>query len=366
MVPLVTSRCSATVSALLMVVMMVTIPLARLGTTGKDVLQGDKQSGSNARTLRDLLLSRSRAVTTAERTHTAKTPERLGSGGRSNSHRRRKSLTNGDDPGYRGVSSSLVINRLEQAITHLAGAVGVGTEPLIYVRRSDVAEVVDTLLCQARKPGGPEFNSPALERLAIVRRSAGKSSESEKDAVKRPGSSTRKGSVTRGRNLNEIFRYGEAIANIPSSNPRESPSVEVENGRRGEEVKPGDYYHAAESSRPSPFRGSPRSRVAVGNATRRSGSGWDGDHPRTWRMRSPPRIRCARPSSLPDEKMIIFPKSPSASPKSGAIAPESVTRQDSKSPNPSTPSRKITFVPITPRASPGAGAFEEFWSTGLT
>eukprot|EP00903_Cladosiphon_okamuranus_P017502 g16121.t1 len=59
----------------------------------------------------------------------------------------------------------------EEAMTRLAGAAELGTEALIYVRRADVAEIVDVLMDHASSPVGPTVTSPALARLALVRRS---------------------------------------------------------------------------------------------------------------------------------------------------------------------------------------------------
>lgn len=58
-------------------------------------------------------------------------------------------------------------------MTRLAGAAELGTEPLIYVRRVDVANMVDALMDIARTPApaGPTVTSPALARLTLVRRS---------------------------------------------------------------------------------------------------------------------------------------------------------------------------------------------------
>eukprot|EP00752_Nemacystus_decipiens_P012534 g11102.t1 len=62
-------------------------------------------------------------------------------------------------------------NSFEAAMTRLAGAAELGTEALIYVRRADVAEIVDVLMDHARSRAGPTVTSPALARLALVRRS---------------------------------------------------------------------------------------------------------------------------------------------------------------------------------------------------
>ncbi|CAM9435199.1 unnamed protein product [Pylaiella littoralis] len=61
----------------------------------------------------------------------------------------------------------------EASMTRLAGAAELGTEPLIYVRRTDVAKLVDVLMDIARTPApaGPAVTSPALARLNLVRRS---------------------------------------------------------------------------------------------------------------------------------------------------------------------------------------------------
>ena len=72
-------------------------------------------------------------------------------------------------------------NSFEGAMTRLAGAAELGTEALIYVRRSDVVQLVDFLIDNARAPVGvglgagvgarPAVTSPTLARLALVRRS---------------------------------------------------------------------------------------------------------------------------------------------------------------------------------------------------
>lgn len=59
----------------------------------------------------------------------------------------------------------------EGAVTRLAGAAELGTESLIYVRRGDVAEIIDTLVELAKASGRSDVASPALARLSIMRRS---------------------------------------------------------------------------------------------------------------------------------------------------------------------------------------------------
>ncbi|CAN0380368.1 unnamed protein product [Ectocarpus sp. 12 AP-2014] len=66
-------------------------------------------------------------------------------------------------------------NPFEEALTRLAGAASTcGTEPLIYVRRADVAVIVDALMDVVRTPAGPTVTSPAFARLNLVRRSGRK------------------------------------------------------------------------------------------------------------------------------------------------------------------------------------------------
>lgn len=66
-------------------------------------------------------------------------------------------------------------NPFEEALTRLAGAASTcGTEPLIYVRRADVAAIVDALIDVVRTPAGPTVTSPAFARLNLVRRSGRK------------------------------------------------------------------------------------------------------------------------------------------------------------------------------------------------
>lgn len=80
-----------------------------------------------------------------------------------------------------GVSGAIfsLDESFEGAITRLAAAVGLGTEQLVYVRRVDVAEVVDALVNQAQKSGGVRVTSPALERLAILRYSERSTNKSD-------------------------------------------------------------------------------------------------------------------------------------------------------------------------------------------
>ncbi|CAM9242003.1 unnamed protein product, partial [Ectocarpus fasciculatus] len=73
------------------------------------------------------------------------------------------------------ASSSARGNPFEEALTRLAGAASTcGTEPLVYVRRADVAAIVDALIDVVRTPAGPTVTSPAFARLNLVRRSGRK------------------------------------------------------------------------------------------------------------------------------------------------------------------------------------------------
>lgn len=75
------------------------------------------------------------------------------------------------DPAPQTPASAAAGEVLEGVLTRLAGAAELGTDPLIYVRRADVAELVDVLTDLARSPLGPTVRSPALARLSLLRRS---------------------------------------------------------------------------------------------------------------------------------------------------------------------------------------------------
>lgn len=249
----------------------------------------------------------------------------------------------------------------EGSVTRMAAAVGVGSAPLIYVRRNDVAEIVDTLVRQSQSPGGMLVRSPALARLAIVRRS-------EKSVQKKTSCSSSDGQVGREvtsseKNLSAAFRdetSGSQRAHAPSpSLPRataaENASTALEHDIPGHGV-PVATSPSVGASAP---RGSPLSRPAGDTAGRRSRGGWDEEHPRLRKLRSPPP-----------------PPSPSMrapSPRLGKLSkhvlagstPSTPYISETPSPRPSPSSGKIEFIPISPRATDGAEAFDDFWSAGL-
>ena len=110
----------------------------------------------------------------------------------------------------------------EGAITRLAGAAGLGTEPLIYVRREDVTEVMDTFVRSMKIPGGMRIALPALARLAIVRRSSGEDGRGRKHVYSSGFRSARDGkrSVSADRGLSSsAFRGSTGGWSSPARGP---------------------------------------------------------------------------------------------------------------------------------------------------
>lgn len=255
----------------------------------------------------------------------------------------------------------------EEAITRLAAAVGVGTEPLIYVRRSDVTELVDALMRQARRapPGSPIVTSPALERLAIVRRSSGSAQGSCRPAVSSAHDGSRPDTA---RSLQDAFVDGEARSRGGNPSPGSARVTREDKLASGVSFKSGGTPAAA-SPRSSPNCGMVRSRIGDQSGSRRSGGPRDGEHSRRWRVRSPPRIPSTRPASL-DRKVAELPVSPRFSPMTGieTSQPRYASRFSHLGPPsafPAAPSPKVASAPITPRETSGANAFQDFWSSGL-
>ncbi|CAM9578453.1 unnamed protein product [Discosporangium mesarthrocarpum] len=56
----------------------------------------------------------------------------------------------------------------EECITRLATVIKSGSQPSVYLKRADVATLVDKLVEQATSPGSLCITSPALERLSIL------------------------------------------------------------------------------------------------------------------------------------------------------------------------------------------------------
>lgn len=303
----------------------------------------------------------------------------------------------------------------EGAITRLAGAVGLGTEKLIYVRRADIEEVVDALLRQAGTPGGLSVASPVLERLAIVRQSA--RSEGRRGTASGPRSK-RASSVDR-RNLFATFdgdnngerraRRSRNFRSCRTPPPRPRTSLESFSDNKMMLTRTANFAGAAttHTSDIIPALNCSRSRSPVSvrtmddTAARRRCTGWSGgDQRRSRQTRSPPpqappspaltstssgesptRVSAAtvsaffgtpatkisRAEALAESRFKVYAAAAAAASKSKLADCEEYFPSTTPSPA-GGGAKKLSFVPITPRAAEeGASprAFDDFWSSGL-
>lgn len=301
----------------------------------------------------------------------------------------------------------------ERAITHLAAAVGLGTEQLIYVRRVDIEEVVDALLRQAGTPGGLSVAPPTLERLAIVRQSAKGGAIYNTPSGLRSNRAT---SVDR-RKLFAAFEEDkdDEIREKRSRNvhlsrtPPSRPSTCLENSNdknmmiRARPAEAATTHTTGIIAAPIFHRSrSPvSSRTMDDTAARRRRAGWSGGEQRKSRQtrsplpRAPPspaftsvasgasptRDFAARSSTVgrkPETE--ISPVKPLAESRfkvynatAAAASKPKPEGYNEKFPSPTlSPAagdmKEISFVPITPRVadeSAGPRAFDDFWSSGL-
>ena len=264
----------------------------------------------------------------------------------------------------------------EGAVTRLAGAAELGTESRIYVRRADVAEIIDALMDHARVSAGSGVASPALARLSIMRRSRRREARGKR----------RDGRVRRSACSPEVRVIEEARGpSIGQSRSQPSPASSffgIANGSDLVLLKEGSAPAApapAPGGKSETLVSHPLSQASTvykvddgAAAVRRARGGGRGGDQGRWRSRtrSPPP-----PASL--APMVVAQK---ASPPSTATAAPtaevlrtgiSVTPSGNTTRVPMRPAAacgttggKITRVPIRP-VTAGTGAdFEDFWSSG--
>lgn len=254
----------------------------------------------------------------------------------------------------------------EGAVTRLAGAAELGTESRIYVRRTDVAEIIDALMDHASVSAGSGVASPALARLSIMRRSRRREGRGKR----------RDGRVRRSACSPEVRVIEEARGpSISQSRSRPSPASSffgIANGSDLALLKEGSAP-AATAAAPGGKSGTllshPLSQASTvykaddgaAAARRARGGGRGGDQGR-WRSRtrSPPP-----PASLAPVAVVQ-----KASPLSTATAPSTAAEVlkteiiGGPSSACGTTAGKITRVPIRPVAAGMGADFEDFWSSG--
>lgn len=268
----------------------------------------------------------------------------------------------------------------EGAITRLAGAAELGTESRIYVRRVDVAEIIDALMDHARVSAGSGAASPALARLSIMRRSR-----------RREGRGKRRDG--RGRRLACSPERGviERVRAPPIDHSRSSPSPAS------------SFFGTANDPERALLKEgfAPAASVAVSDGTsgtlnahsllqacmvkvddgattvRRARGGGRGGEQRRWRSRtrSPPppasltpvvRIQKApSPSTVASTTEVLRTEIKSGPSSACGSTSEKITRVPIRPVAASgTTSGKITRVPIRPAAAGKGADFEDFWSSG--
>lgn len=258
------------------------------------------------------------------------------------------SLTRGEDP-------------FEGAITRLAVAVELGTEPLIYVRRKDVAEVVDALVENARTPGELSIASKkALARLAIFRRSKGKRQEKQRSVDSPEDRTTRRGKCAPS---TERIRSNS----MPLGSGEDHLSTSSSSAYRGKSLK--DHTQFGEIN------------AAPGRKTKAS-SGLT-DHPSSSTTKAEKLLDLLRTTDISEGddqgeeqpmcqqafQSTVTPAPSSKVPAAWATIRTSpsrsgVSKAKMDSP-PSTDSNKISRVPVSTHATSGKeAAFEDIWSTG--
>ena len=249
----------------------------------------------------------------------------------------------------------------EGAITRLAGAAELGTEPLIYVRRADVAEIIDALMDHARVSAGSGVASPALARLSIMRRSR----KSEGRGKRRDG---------RGRRLacspeNRMIE-GPRAPSIGRSGSSHSPvsSFCGAADRPERTLLREGYVLAAAAAVPDGKSGAlnahslsqaSTAKVDDGATTvRRARGGGRGGEKRRWRSRtrSPPP-----PASLTPVATIQKVSPPPTAASNIEVPRTEIKRGPSAC---GTTSGKISRVPIRPVVAGKGADFEDFWGSG--
>lgn len=339
-------RCSQVASAVIIIILVVPVAQITSNWTGKNTRwrrQGHDQ-GSGA-----LAPSELKSVTHGHENKKEKTEDGPELSGRSMSHNNIGPAVDGNR--FNTPKTKLHTSMFfEEAVTRLAAAVGVGMEPLIYVRRSDVVELVDALVRQARLPGGAVVTSPALERLEIMRRLSGNFTKNGKSL----GSSKRKCLVSTESNLHDAFRDVDDTRKDLAVSSLAYSMTDINKRPLEEKAMPRD---AIDSFRVSPLRSSPKSRLPSGTPARLSNSGWDRDHSRLRHICSPPPVASATPSPSLTDRASYITNSTGYMPKPGTKLQRTL---------PTSPSKKISFIPNSPRAASGGEAFAEFWSAGLT
>lgn len=268
----------------------------------------------------------------------------------------------------------------EGAITRLAGAAELGTESRIYVRRVDVAEIIDALMDHARVSAGSGAASPALARLSIMRRSR-----------RREGRGKRRDG--RGRRLACSPEGGviERVRAPPIDHSRSSPSPAssffgTANDPERALLKEGFAAAAAvavcdgTSGTLNAHSLSQACMVKVDDGAttvRRARGGGRGGEQRRWRSRtrSPPppasltpvaRIQKAPSPSTPASTAEVLRTEIKSGPSSACgSTSEKITRVPIRPVAAcGTTSAKITRVPIRPAAAGKGADFEDFWSSG--
>lgn len=225
----------------------------------------------------------------------------------------------------------------EGAITRLAGAAEVGTERLLYVRRADVAEVIDALVNHARRPEGLIVPTPTLARLAIVRRSQKKSGKNRRGSLFPPE-----------------FLVLEGKRTPPEGHSKSPPVIRQRgDGRRSVSASPSIGML---KSRPSV---SPKNNAKAEDwgVTRRIRGGREGEHRRRRKimvssLRDPipsPKVAAALVESSPQKSYSAV----------SSVSPIETTRDSSCG-----LSGKITCVAASSRVSGKGAGFEDFWFSG--
>lgn len=250
---------------------------------------------------------------------------------------------------------------MEGAITRLAGAAELGTEPLIYLRRKDVAEVVDAFVNQARNPGGLGMPLSALTRLAIVRRSA------SRDGRERRTACSPEFRVIGGRRTPAVDRGTASPAPRGKNGGRSSsasPSVRGAGEARrrlfNEKAASPTAMRSNGSARP-PWRArSPVNTARMGDrmASRRLRGGRD-DEKHKWRQ----LVRSPLPEAFSSPRTPVALAADSLTSTAGCT-PSTTSLVEGTTGSSCATAEKITCVPVSPRPTGTGAAFEDFWSSG--
>lgn len=274
------------------------------------------------------------------------------------------------DPKTPSALSESMDHSLEGAITRLAGAAELGTEPLIYVRRSDVAEVVDAFVRHARAPGELSVASPVLARLTIMRRSRRRDVRSRRSPIFSPEFRVDEGKrpPSAGRTPSPICRSnGRRPAGASSASPSVR-GVQITGGRTLFKENIGPARKETSQVVSNGISGATARALSPVNRVRghepaggRIRGGRDSE-PRRWHpTRSPPPTRSVSTSSGPSTPICRTPIALVRNVSAGAATSPAVSGRRSSSGN----GEKITFIPISPRVTGKGAAFDDFWSSGL-